>query len=368
MKHTFALATFLACTGTASAVNLFSPTDFIIAIDRDGEQSTSNFPDAEAPANIVDGDPDTKYLNFGGQNSGFIVTPDASSTIQSVQFTTANDAPERDPASFQLFGTNDPISSTNNSFGLSEPWTMITTSALSLPTERLTAGTPVDFANTSAFSSYRVVFDSLRDNNAVMQVADVQFYTGTGGTGSLVLSAGNPVIATDLDSAPDSSFPNGEAPGFAIDGDSGTKYLNFGSANAGFIITPSVGPSVANEFTITTGGDAPERDPASYQIFGTNDPITSAENSDGDSEFWNLIAAGDLALPGDRNALGDTVAFANSDAYSSYRVVFDSLRDGGAANSLQFSEIQFGGTVVPEPSAGALALLAGMAMLFRRRR
>jgi hypothetical protein len=39
--------------------------------------SSSSYPAAEAPANILDGNPATKYLNRGGAGSGFIVTPSA---------------------------------------------------------------------------------------------------------------------------------------------------------------------------------------------------------------------------------------------------------------------------------------------------
>ena len=65
---------------------------------------------------------------------------------------------------------------------------------------------------------------------------------------------------------------------------------------------------------------------------------------------------------------GQTVSFDNSDAYSSYMLIFPDVKDAPAANSMQISEVQFQGEVVPEPSAFALAGLAGLGLLFRRRR
>ena len=103
---------------------------------------TSASPAAEGPANALDGNAMTKYLNFGELDSGFIVTPTGgSSQVRSFQLTTANDSPSRDPATWQLFGTNDPITSPNNSLGLAENWTLIDSGAVALPPERLTRGT-----------------------------------------------------------------------------------------------------------------------------------------------------------------------------------------------------------------------------------
>jgi hypothetical protein len=62
------------------------------------------------------------------------------------------------------------------------------------------------------------------------------------------------------------------------------KYLNFGEINSGFIVTPSNGPSIVHSFQITTANDAVERDPTSWRLYGTDDPITSTDNSTGSQE------------------------------------------------------------------------------------
>ena len=93
---------------------------------------------------MLDGDAGTKYLNFGKENSGFIVTPAfGAAAVKAFQITTANDATNRDPASWELYGTNDPILSFNNSTGGDESWTLVDSGTLDLPGERLTAGIPV---------------------------------------------------------------------------------------------------------------------------------------------------------------------------------------------------------------------------------
>lgn len=74
MLLTAVVVAFLGVTSSALAVpiaDVTNPGDFIIAIDLDG---SSGYPPAENPPNAIDNTL-AKYLNTGGPNSGFIVTP-----------------------------------------------------------------------------------------------------------------------------------------------------------------------------------------------------------------------------------------------------------------------------------------------------
>ena len=363
MKIPCTLTALLATAVSAQAANILSPSDSIIAIGEFG--SLSNYPGGEPPSAVLDADPNTKYLNFSKENSGFIVTP-GPSTVESVVFTSANDADERDPTTFSIWGTNDAISSLDNSLGNSEAWTpILTSSATNIPTTRLTAGASSNLASGVSYSSYRVAFDTLRDSVAAnsMQIGGVQFFNGANGTGTSILGAGNSIIGIDLDSTSTSGFPGAEAPGSAIDGVLGSKYLNFGGSNTGFIVTPAMGASVVDGFVITTGNDAPDRDPLEYALYGTNDSISSVENSDGSQENWVLIKGGILVPPAGRGEdYGDSIS-GNLAEYSSYRFDVVATNGGGL---LQFDEIQFTGKI-PEPSTGLLAIL-GLLPILRRRR
>ena len=115
----------LPAIGAPGLTPILAPGDYIIAIDSDGIVSNSSYPEAESP--------DTKYLNFGGPGSGFIVTPSAPAQVRSFQMTTVNDVPGLDPASWQLFSTNSPISSVDNSTGEAEPWSLIDSGLITLP-------------------------------------------------------------------------------------------------------------------------------------------------------------------------------------------------------------------------------------------
>src|SRR5437867_5637347 len=69
--------------------------------------TSNNSPGSEGVANAIDNQP-TKYLNFDKLNTGFTVTPRVGlSVAQCLTLTSANDAPERDPASFTLEGSYD---------------------------------------------------------------------------------------------------------------------------------------------------------------------------------------------------------------------------------------------------------------------
>ena len=321
----------------------------IIAIDLDAGQS--NYPVFEDPQNAVDGTLD-KYLNFGKENSGFIITPSVgATTVGSFQITTANDVEERDPASWILYGTNDPITSADNSTGSSENWTQIDTGAVALPSARNTAGANVTVSNSTQYTSYRMVFPTLK-NAAVtdsMQIAEVQFFGELAGSTPL-LSPGSTIIAVDANPG-DSNYPGAESPQNAIDGTL-DKYLNFGEVNSGFIVTPSGTTTVVESFQITTANDAEERDPSQWALYGTNDAITSTDNSTGSQENWTLIDSGSLSLPSARNTVGSLVSVNNSTSYTSYRMFFTAVKNAAFANSMQIAEIEFFGDsgITPSPS------------------
>lgn len=364
-------------TQPLAAVTLFGPGDTAIGIDTDVVPDSS-YPGAEVPGNAVDQAtaPTTKYLNFGGPRTGFIVTPTAgASIVQSLQLRSGNDAPNRDPMTYELYGTNDPITSADNSFGDQESWSLVSSGASGIETDpgRDALGTIQDFGgNSTSYTSYKIVFPTLRDfpNTNSMQVDDVALFTAPGGGGTQILAAGDPALAID-DFGSQSRYPSGEAPSFGLDGDSGTKYLNFGKEDTGLIVARADGKStIVTGLTFTTGGDAPERDPLTWDLFGTNDPISSSANSLGDQESWSLVDSGITGFDTDpgRNATAAPVAVNNGSAYSGYRLVFTSLRDAANANSMQVADILFDGVVIPEPTTVSLMLLGCLTLIGRCKR
>ncbi len=139
-------------------------------------------------------------------------------------------------------------------------------------------------------------------------------------------------------------WPDGEAPKYAIDNLSGEKFLHFAGevVPTGIQIAPAAGTTVVTGLTLTTANDAPERDPITYELSGSNESI------DGPFE---LIASGDIVDFNDVNEAAPrfsktTIAIDNAVAYDYYQVLFPTVRDAGAANSMQIAEIELIGGVM----------------------
>ena len=138
-----------------------------------------------------------------------------------------------------------------------------------------------------------------------------------------------------------------ETPDKAIDNQTGTKYLNYGTtgvmnlitpqpgADTGFYVTPTLtSTSVTNGLLFATGGDFPERDPITVTLEGTNLTALNASSS------WVLIYNGstgiDLSTVINRLTYGTLQVFPNTIAYRSYRLLITSQR--AAQDSIQYSE------------------------------
>jgi hypothetical protein len=171
---------------------LFAPTDpilggeivageFIVGVAGTAG-NTNNWPAGESPDHAIDG-VGQKYLNFGREDTGFIVTPaSGSSVVESLKFWTANDSEGRDPASYALYGTNGDVSGAGP-FALTD-FSLISSGDLSLPASRNAGGDAmlldsnsqvVRFSNSDAYTSYLVAFPTVKDGTAnSMQIAEVQ--------------------------------------------------------------------------------------------------------------------------------------------------------------------------------------------------
>ena len=151
-----------------------------------------NSPGNEGAANAFDGNVGTKYLNFDKQNAGVTVKLNQGRVVQKFTITTANDAVERDPASYKLYGSNDGVN-----------WTLLSEGPLSLSDSRYTVSGEIAVANTNAYIYYFIKFPSIKNNSGnSVQIAEVTYYydlndgvtstdTGTGGTPSNPGQAGS---------------------------------------------------------------------------------------------------------------------------------------------------------------------------------
>jgi hypothetical protein len=161
------------------------------------------------------------------------------------------------------------------------------------------------------------------------------------GAGDVVQGVPNDGVTTG---GSDNGWPAAETPELAIDDDTGTKFLHFkGNVEpTGIQITPLVGATVVTGVAFTTANDAPDRDPVSFELYGSNGTIDGP---------YTLIASGDIvdfaqADPWPRFTKNETeIAFDNDVTYAHYQVLFPTVRNPGGANSMQIAEIELLGTL-----------------------
>jgi hypothetical protein len=166
--------------------------------------------------------------------------------------------------------------------------------------------------------------------------------TGLGGPASEPLPPLEDVTRpTDPITPTSNNSPANEEVDKAIDGNSRTKYLNFDKLNAGFTVTPSAGPSVVSGLRLTSANDAPERDPTSYLLAGSED-----------GKLFTEIARGPIPDFSGRFVTVE-VSFTNAIAYRHYRLLFPTVRHAASAVAVQIAEVEFLGRVGPAPAAFA---------------
>src|SRR5260221_501562 len=247
----FGLAALLIASISGSSVqaqlsDITQPGDPIVA-------SSTMSPGSEGVANAIDNQP-TKYLNFDIVNTGFTVTPSVGATlVTGLTLTSANDAPERDPSSYLLEGSLDGISFFEIASNSVPPFPARFDKQYFF------------FANSRAYKAYRLTFPTVVNAPTAansMQISEVELL------GVLpppdVTVPGDPIVASSTMS------PGSEGVANAID-DQPTKYLNFDILNTGFTVTPNVGDTIVSGLVLTSANDAPERDPSSYKLDGSND-------------------------------------------------------------------------------------------------
>ena len=329
--QTVLVSSFLAASSVTYAQSVAQPGDQVIA-------SSANSPGSEGVANAIDGKP-TKYLNFDGANgnpSGFIVSPALGKTlVTGLSMQTANDAPDRDVKIVTLEGSNDAEVTAWDAGN----WELIVQlDDIPAIADRFTTQT-FSFENKKGFLHYRwTVVDTQGPSTCCMQIAEVGFLGGVYSGPSDVTQPGDAVIASSANS------PGSEGVANAIDGQP-TKYLNFDGSNSkpsGFVVTPSLGMTYVTGMALQSANDAPDRDPKSITLEGSNDDEVSAY----DSGNWQLITQIDDIPAWTGRFQTKELFFDNDRAFKHYRwVVLDT--QGPSTCCLQIAEVELLGSVPP---------------------
>ena len=126
------------------------------------EGTSTNFPKNENPSRAIDDNPNTKYLNFDGAGSGLRIKT-KNELVNGIRITSGNDAPERDPKTFVLSGSNDGKDFVEIARG-------------SIPAFKARRQVKqVRFKNGKSFSHYKIVFPELVGEGKIpMQIAEFE--------------------------------------------------------------------------------------------------------------------------------------------------------------------------------------------------
>lgn len=126
---------------------------------------SGTYPKHQSPAQSIDDDPKTKYLNFEGNGSGLIIEA-RKGVVEKIALTSGEDAPFRDPTSYALFGSTDGKKFQQIAKGIVPPF--------SKRSERI----ELPIKNSIAFATYKLIFPSVASSKAdAMQISEVELLT-----------------------------------------------------------------------------------------------------------------------------------------------------------------------------------------------
>ena len=131
-----------------------------------------------------------------------------------------------------------------------------------------------------------------------------------------------------------STTPGSEGVANAIDNNTNTKYLNWGSGsaappNSGFVVTPASGATIVTKLTFVSANDESGRDPITYKLEGSRD---------GGGSYTTIVNSANTNVSTSRFTSSESAEFSNQEWYSSYRLTFPQLRSAGAM--MQIGEVE----------------------------
>jgi hypothetical protein len=284
--------------------------------------SSASYPSGESPERAIDNLASTKYLNFDRLSTGFRVQLPEARTVRMLNLISANDAAERDPASYTLRGSND---GTN--------FTTIGTGSVSFPARF--ASVQVAIASSTPYKHYDLVFPTIANASAAnsMQIAEVQMLEYP------AMLAGATIAGTATPSSPDETVAK------LIDGLLQTKMGVGGNQTQQLTITPATGfrKHAVKGFTLITGNDNaiyPGRSPGTVTLQGSTDGTT----------YQTIFTQSGMPSINQDFYIDDYTTVENLVACQKYRLFLS----GAASGFMQVSELQMFG----EQATGYYAWIA----------
>ncbi|AOT06786.1 basic secretory protein-like protein [Pseudoalteromonas luteoviolacea] len=267
-------------------------------------------------AKAIDGDRYTKYLTINDQ-SDITFSTHGTGQLVAYRLTVGDNQPSRDPSNWTLLGSQDGHS-----------WQEIDVQSNQVFDQRLETR-EFSLAATQHYQHFRFNFlNSGQQSNgeSLFQIAEIDLLADKN-TVMLPITLENFVLLGGQASAEHEGFSQwGEGYQSAFDGNFDNKYVAL--TDKGWLQFIAEQAHTLSAYSITSGNDAPERDPSSWTLLGSNDGIQ-----------WHAIDARESELFTARNQTR-TFRVDNTAAYTHYRIeLTHTATDANGNNLLQLSEI-----------------------------
>jgi hypothetical protein len=281
--------------------------------------ASANSPAGYGAARAIDNNVTTKYLNFDKLNTGLTIMPTGHRPVRALTLISAEDAPERDPSSFVLEGSNDGANFIRIASNAVPPF--------------VARNTVQSFAvtNTNVFNQYRVLFPTVSNAATAnsMQIAEVELLyhpeiTSTNDALSITLAPG----AVDV-----------RGVGMLFDRQLGlTRKLEVAPVTNNTVVnlTPSAGATILKGFEVIGAADDfsfPGRRPSSVTVAGSNDG----------TNYTDISTVVPVA-PSFNLQIQEFSTVSNAMAFAHYQITFGPPVSG---NRLQVGEMRLFGDIAP---------------------
>lgn len=248
---------------------------------------------AEGSPKVIDGDIFTKYLILDHYPEFWMQQelPKAG-IVNHYTMTSGNDAPGRDPRDWELVGSNDEVN-----------WVTLDTRTGESFSDRHVTNV-YNFNSTTPYKYYRMNITSV-SGDPHFQLSEWRLYEANVPQidfTDYLLSA--LTVSKDFPDGPSGA----EGSLKVVDGDINSKFLIFDYPTDFWMQQEFINKAIVNQYTLTSGNDAPGRDPKNWNLVGSNDGVT----------WTTLDTRADESFPNRNETKAYT--FSSTEAYKYYRL------------------------------------------------
>lgn len=212
----------------------------------------------EGSSKLIDGNESTKFLIFDYPED-FWMQQDLPSAelVNMYTLTSGNDAPDRDAKDWILSGSNDGTT-----------WVVLDTRTDEAFDER-NQTKEYHFESTTKYKHYRIAVTA-NNGGAIFQISEWRLFEHNETVTDLTNQFSGYKVSKENPKGADA----GEGSKKLVDGDINSKFLIFDFPDDFWMQQEFTSGQIVNRYALTSGNDAPDRDPKDWVLSGSNDETT----------------------------------------------------------------------------------------------